>query len=83
MITQKVDGRTFGLILRVKHGTVRYVRVTWRRDSAKPSTIPNSGRIPESISLSEIDTFANVQSVKDKANTPMKSITSYGSSRRT
>ena len=83
MITQRVDGKTFGLILRVKHGKVRYVRVTWRRDSAKPSTIPNSGRIPESISLSGIDTFVNVQSVRGKANTPMKSITSYGSNRRT
>lgn len=78
MITQKVDGRTFGLILRVKHGKVRYVRVTWRRDSANHSTTLKSGKTLESISSSEIDTFANVQSVKDKANTQTKCITSYG-----
>lgn len=83
MITQRVDGKTFGLILRVKRGKIRYVRVTWRRDSAKPSTIPNSGKTLESISLSGIDTYVNAQSVRVKANTPTKSITSYGSSRRT
>lgn len=82
MITQKVDGKTFGLILRVKHGKVRYVRVTWRRDSVNHSTTPKSGKTLESISLSEIDTFANVQSVKDKANTQTKCITSYGSHQR-
>ena len=83
MITQRADGKTFGLTLRVKHGKVRYVRVTWRRDSAKPSTIPNNGRTLESISLNGIDTYANVLSVKDKASTQRKSITSYGSHHRT
>ena len=83
MITQRVDNRTFGLILRVKHGKVRYVRVTWRRDSAKHSTTLNSGRTLESIFLNEIGTYANVQSVKGKASTPMKYITSYGSHQRT
>ena len=83
MITQRVDGKTFGLILRVKHGKVRYVRVTWRRDSVNHSTTLKSGKTLESIYSNEIGTCASVQTVKDKANTQTRCITSYGSNRRT